>query len=142
MVLQADSSQLRAAVLKIVSSPQRRAGFRKIAKDTYKEKKAPSGKALASLMVVRDVATRWNYTHAMIERAILLSKVCLISYFPFLEVTKFQAIDKWVIDRDDLAHLRLTTDDWRILQQVKDILNVCFTMNCRNLCITNFADFH
>jgi hypothetical protein len=30
---------------------------------------------LADLMVIRDVATRWNYTHAMMERALLLMKV-------------------------------------------------------------------
>jgi hypothetical protein len=67
--------KLRASVRKIVSSPQRRSIFRKISKETYGDKAAPSGKMLADLMVIRDVATRWNYTHAMMERALLLSKV-------------------------------------------------------------------
>ena len=30
----------------------------------------------AHLMVIRDVRTRWNYTHAMIRRALLLREVC------------------------------------------------------------------
>lgn len=29
-------------------------------------------------MPVRDVRTRWNYTHAMIERALLLKKACIV----------------------------------------------------------------
>ena len=32
-------------------------------------------------MVIRDVVTRWNYTHAMIKRALMLRKVCLIIYW-------------------------------------------------------------
>ena len=54
------------------------AAFCKIAKDTYQAKLASSDKPLASLMVVHDVITHWNYTHTMIECGLLLSKVCLI----------------------------------------------------------------
>lgn len=36
-------------------------------------------------MVVRDVRTRWNYTHAMIRRALLLQEVIVIySHEPVL----------------------------------------------------------
>jgi hypothetical protein len=31
---------------------------------------------LCTLMVIRDVATWWNYTHDMIRRAIMLCEVC------------------------------------------------------------------
>lgn len=38
-------------------------------------------------MVIRDVVTRWNYTHAMIDRAQLLRKVCYYTVdFPCLLV--------------------------------------------------------
>ena len=62
---------------KICSSPKRCKQFRKFAKDAYGSKPAPapSNKLLYELMVIRDVVTRWNYTHAMIKRAILLRKV-------------------------------------------------------------------
>jgi hypothetical protein len=42
----------------------------------------PSNKQLCELMVIRDVVTQWNYTHAMIKRALLLRKVSLI--LPFI----------------------------------------------------------
>jgi hypothetical protein len=57
----------------VVSSPQRRAKFHKITRSTYGQD--PSTKGRVGLMVVRDVRTRWNYTHAMICRALLLQEV-------------------------------------------------------------------
>ncbi|KAK7012413.1 hypothetical protein R3P38DRAFT_2790675 [Favolaschia claudopus] len=60
--------KLRTATTKICSSPQRRKRFRATAERMYGDEKAPSGRPLASLMVVRDVRHRWNYTHAMIKR--------------------------------------------------------------------------
>ncbi|KAH9829928.1 uncharacterized protein C8Q71DRAFT_717528 [Rhodofomes roseus] len=57
-------------------------------------------------MPVRDVRTRWNCTHAMIERALLLRK----------------AINGWVAERDDLESLTLIPDDWNLLQQLADLL--------------------
>ncbi|KAF7340416.1 Dimer-Tnp-hAT domain-containing protein [Mycena venus] len=38
------------------------------------DERAPSGKPLTSLMAIRDVKTRWNYTEAMITRGLLLRK--------------------------------------------------------------------
>ena len=38
---------------------------------------SPDTQDRAKLMVVRDVRTRWNYTHAMIVRALLLQEVSM-----------------------------------------------------------------
>jgi hypothetical protein len=70
-----DVIQLRTTTTKICSSPQRRKRFRDTAARVYNNKVAESGRKLASLMVVRDVRHRWNYTHAMIQRALLLKSV-------------------------------------------------------------------
>jgi hypothetical protein len=44
----------------------------------------PSNKLLSKLMVIHDVVTQWNYTHAMIKWALLLQKVSLVfSFIPF-----------------------------------------------------------
>jgi hypothetical protein len=67
-----------------VASPQRRLQFRKICRVKYGGK--PDTKPLANLMVVRDVRTRWNYTHAMIRRALLLKEVSQQSGFFFILV--------------------------------------------------------
>ncbi|KAJ7809364.1 hypothetical protein B0H14DRAFT_2379796 [Mycena olivaceomarginata] len=63
-----DVIQLHTTATKICSSPQRRKRFRDMAARVYENKLAPSGRKLASLMVVRDVRHRWNYTHAMIKQ--------------------------------------------------------------------------
>ncbi|KAJ7818678.1 hypothetical protein B0H14DRAFT_2601113 [Mycena olivaceomarginata] len=67
--------KLRTTATKICSSPQRRKRFRDTAARVYENKLAPSGRKLASLMVVRDVRHRWNYTHAMIKHKLLLKSV-------------------------------------------------------------------
>ncbi|KAJ7824877.1 hypothetical protein B0H14DRAFT_2369306 [Mycena olivaceomarginata] len=59
-------------------------------------------------MVVRDVRHRWNYTHAMIERGMLLRK----------------AIDSWVFDREELRLLALQTEDWNHLEALGGLLKV------------------
>ncbi|KAJ6483393.1 hypothetical protein C8R45DRAFT_871167, partial [Mycena sanguinolenta] len=98
--------RLRTTVTKICSSPQRRKRFRKAAEEKYQEKLAPSGKKLATLMVVRDVRHRWNYTHAMIRHASLLQ----------------DAVDKWVLDRPELRSLYLSPADWSYLKSLGDLL--------------------
>ncbi|KAF9003848.1 hypothetical protein BDZ89DRAFT_924393, partial [Hymenopellis radicata] len=50
-------------------------------------------------MAIRDVTTRWNYTHAMIERATLLR----------------EAFDQWVFERPELRVLLLSQKDWDFL---------------------------
>ncbi|KJA13775.1 hypothetical protein HYPSUDRAFT_94428, partial [Hypholoma sublateritium FD-334 SS-4] len=57
-------------------------------------------------MVVRDVRTRWNYTHAMIRRAILLK----------------ESIDTWVFNSPTLRGLGLTPADWKLLTDIADFL--------------------
>ncbi|KAF8330254.1 hypothetical protein F5887DRAFT_895956 [Amanita rubescens] len=60
-------------------------------------------------MVIRDVRTRWNFTHAMIRRALLLR----------------EAINSWVFAVPELHGLILKPSDWSILEQIADILEVC-----------------
>jgi hypothetical protein len=69
------SLQLRTTATKICSSPQRRSRFRTTAENTFGNELAPSGKKKATLMVIRDVRHRWNYTQAMIEHGLMLQKV-------------------------------------------------------------------
>ncbi|THU79115.1 hypothetical protein K435DRAFT_570433, partial [Dendrothele bispora CBS 962.96] len=57
-------------------------------------------------MVIRDVVTRWNYTHAMIRRGQLLRA----------------AIDSWTFETPELRALVLTDVDWRLLGDIADIL--------------------
>lgn len=59
-------------------------------------------------MPIRDVRTRWNSTHALLERAVLLRQV----------------IKKWVEDRDELEHLRLSNHEWEQLEAVCELLEV------------------
>ncbi|KAF8189446.1 hypothetical protein K438DRAFT_1582721 [Mycena galopus ATCC 62051] len=61
-------------------------------------------------MVVRDVRHRWNYTHAMIERGLLLRKI----------------IDTWVFERDELRPLSLKPEEWKFLKALGALLKVCF----------------
>ena len=49
------------------------------------EQSHPEKKARARLMVVRDVRMRWNYTHAMIRRALLLKEVSMP--WPYMSVS-------------------------------------------------------
>ncbi|KIK40281.1 hypothetical protein CY34DRAFT_67482, partial [Suillus luteus UH-Slu-Lm8-n1] len=58
-------------------------------------------------MVIHDVATRWNYTHAMIRRALMLC----------------EAIEKWVFKRKELCdELYVSSQEWAFLKQLADIL--------------------
>lgn len=71
--------QLRFIVKKIASLPQRRQRFYKFSEAEYGDRRAEDGNQdsplLRLLMVVRDVRTRWNSTHAMIIHALLLREV-------------------------------------------------------------------
>ncbi|TFK31213.1 hypothetical protein BDQ12DRAFT_561205, partial [Crucibulum laeve] len=57
-------------------------------------------------MVIRDVITRWNFTHAMIRRALVLRK----------------SIDTWVFENLQLRPLFLQQHEWDMLEQLADIL--------------------
>ncbi|KAJ7787943.1 hypothetical protein B0H14DRAFT_3162898, partial [Mycena olivaceomarginata] len=99
---------LRLTTTKICASPQRRKRFKSIAAALYKDEKEKSGRKTASLMVIRDVKHRWNFTEAMITRALKLRK----------------AIHRWVIERDELLPLRLEEKDWTFLESLGQILQV------------------
>ncbi|KDR65759.1 hypothetical protein GALMADRAFT_1362644 [Galerina marginata CBS 339.88] len=100
--------KLRAIVTKISFSPQRRAIFQNIVTKSYKDKKvAGTESRVANLMVIRDVRTHWNYTHAMIKHALILQK----------------AINKWVLNCG-LQDLSLLLEEWLILEKLGAMLEV------------------
>lgn len=79
-------------------------------------------------MVVRDVRTRWNYTHAMIRRGLLVRDVRERSLpfdcrFPLL--IPLQAVDEWVFRTPEVADLGLSRSDWALLEKIADLLEVC-----------------
>ncbi|EIN07765.1 hypothetical protein PUNSTDRAFT_27160, partial [Punctularia strigosozonata HHB-11173 SS5] len=57
-------------------------------------------------MVIRDIRTRWNYTHAMIKRAEMLR----------------ESIKHWVFDTEEMQGVTLTDKDWIELKHIGDIL--------------------
>ncbi|KAJ7845222.1 hypothetical protein B0H14DRAFT_2358217 [Mycena olivaceomarginata] len=59
-------------------------------------------------MVIRDVKHRWNYTEAMISRALVLQN----------------AIQRWVLERDELHPLVLSDDHWKLLEALRESLKV------------------
>ena len=98
------SSQLRTIVTKICVSPERRAVFRHIQKmESERPGESLKGK---SLMVIKDVITRWNFTHAMIKRGLLLRRVSL-------QV----AVYSYKTALDDL--FRLSMAGWRITSSIR-----------------------
>ncbi|KAF5342711.1 hypothetical protein D9758_015876 [Tetrapyrgos nigripes] len=99
--------RLRLIVTKIVSSPQRRTLFRRCATRKYSNGQTnEKGTPLSELMVIRDVATRWNYTHAMMKRGRLLQ----------------EAIDNWVFLHAEFRDLALSKSDWKKLEHLENIL--------------------
>ncbi|KAJ7852503.1 hypothetical protein B0H14DRAFT_2580912 [Mycena olivaceomarginata] len=76
---------------------KRRRRFKLIAAAIYKDERHKSGRKISSLMVIRDVKHRWNFTEAMISRAVVLRK----------------AIKQWVIERDEFHPLLLSDEHWR-----------------------------
>ncbi|KAF8240069.1 hypothetical protein L208DRAFT_1234840 [Tricholoma matsutake] len=57
-------------------------------------------------MVVWDVRTRWNYTHVMIRRVLLLK----------------EAVNAWVFQSPSLHGCILLPADWTLLEQLADVL--------------------
>ncbi|KAJ6620602.1 hypothetical protein B0H10DRAFT_1737003, partial [Mycena sp. CBHHK59/15] len=58
-------------------------------------------------MVICDVRHWWNYTHGMIEHALLLRQVTL---------------DSWILEREELRPLYLNAGDWKLLESLGRIL--------------------
>ncbi|KAJ7717896.1 hypothetical protein B0H14DRAFT_3901181 [Mycena olivaceomarginata] len=94
--------KLRLICTKICSSPQRRRAFRLIADEKYGDQMHAPHRRLASLLPVRDVKHRWNYTEAMITRARLLRA----------------ALDRWVLDHAELQPLFLLEREWTMLEKL------------------------
>ncbi|TEB25592.1 hypothetical protein FA13DRAFT_1634010 [Coprinellus micaceus] len=65
-------------------------------------------------MVIKDVCTRWNLTHAMLARALLLS----------------DAIDDWVHGNKEYRSLGLRPKEWEGLRVMCRILEVCPLSPC------------
>ncbi|KAF7794640.1 hypothetical protein EIP86_005777, partial [Pleurotus ostreatoroseus] len=99
--------KLRLICTKIASSPQRRSSFRKIVHSAYASSH-PDDVRRRRLMVIRDVVTRWNYTHAMIERALFMRT----------------AIDTWVFNNVKLRELLLSQQEWALLKSIAGLLEI------------------
>jgi hypothetical protein len=87
------------------------------AEKQYKDQLVLPGRKLATLMVIRDVRHRWNYTHAMIQRARLLREVRISSQSSFIaQYYNTQAIDTWVLERPEIRPLLLKGTEWSFLE--------------------------
>lgn len=77
-------------------------------------------------MVIRDVATRWNSTHAMIQRGYLLQEVCILSiHVMIIIINSFQAIDEWCFrNKECRGRLSLSENDWAQLHALESVLKV------------------
>ncbi|KAE9391852.1 hypothetical protein BT96DRAFT_791259, partial [Gymnopus androsaceus JB14] len=51
-------------------------------------------------MVIRNVCTHWNYTHAMIHQALLLQDV----------------IDTWSFETEETCPLLISPREWKLLE--------------------------
>ncbi|EKM48650.1 uncharacterized protein PHACADRAFT_108524 [Phanerochaete carnosa HHB-10118-sp] len=91
--VQSPVKKLRLICTKIASSPQRRSRFYKIKRKVYKADTAENARR-RRLMVIRDVVTRWNYTHAMIVRALELRDVTILNLHQqvFTKVTEAMSV--------------------------------------------------
>ena len=81
---------------------------------------------LAALMVVRDVRTRWNSTHAMIDRALLLREVRLDLFGISVYSPIVQAINDWVYSMPEYRELALSNAEWERLRILRDLLEVSY----------------
>ncbi|KAJ3818132.1 hypothetical protein F5878DRAFT_494374, partial [Lentinula raphanica] len=57
-------------------------------------------------MIICDVRTQWNYTHAMIQRALLLQ----------------EAIDAWTLSTPKMQDLFILGCEWKLLKELADVL--------------------
>ncbi|KAJ7660882.1 hypothetical protein DFH06DRAFT_988730, partial [Mycena polygramma] len=66
--------KLRAAAVKICSSPQRRKRFKSTAQAAYGDELAPSGRKVCSLMVIRDAIDKWLFDREELRPLLLTAK--------------------------------------------------------------------
>jgi hypothetical protein len=124
--------QLCSLCKKVVSSPQRRHYFCEESKHIYGDTLTPQGTPLAHLMVVRDVKTQWNSTHAMIKHACILQKASTEPSFDTL-LTMTQALDYFAVGHAPSFYL--VEREWKVLEQLEELLSVCA---CYYLCACTY----
>ncbi|KAJ7649685.1 hypothetical protein FB45DRAFT_1049884 [Roridomyces roridus] len=99
---------MAAELEKLSPLQKRRARFKAIAAAIYRDELHKSGRKISSLVVIRDVKHRWNYTEAMLKRALILPK----------------AIHRWLIEREELHPLLLKDEDWSMLASLRTMLKL------------------
>ena len=79
-------------------------------------------------MVVRDVRTRWNYTHAMICHALLMQAVsdvaALLDHVGCSCVELFYRLSMTGFTRVSLRGAAISPADWKFLKEIADFLEV------------------
>ncbi|KAF4332993.1 ribonuclease H [Fusarium beomiforme] len=115
--------KLRNIVKFIRSSPQRSEQFKRVAREQDHEEYRLCVESTAELEVVMNNETRWNSTYMMIERA--LRKQTDIRAFIF--ATQEEEDGARRIPADDI----LSSEDWRVLGEVNEILKPIYLLTMR-----------
>ncbi|KAM5527771.1 transposase-like protein [Fusarium oxysporum f. sp. phaseoli] len=114
--------KLRNIVKFIRSSPQRSEQFKRVAREQDHEEYRLCEESTAELEVVMNSETRWNSTYMMIERA--LRKQTDIRAFIF--ATQEEEDGARRIPAEDI----LSSEDWRVLGEVNEILKPIYLQRC------------
>ncbi|KAK7583457.1 hypothetical protein V3481_012745 [Fusarium oxysporum f. sp. vasinfectum] len=115
--------KLRNIVKFIRSSPQRSEQFKRVAREQDHEEYRLCEESTAELEVVMNNETRWNSTYMMIERA--LRKQTDIRAFIFTTQEEEDAARR--IPAEDI----LSSEDWRVLGEVNEILKPIYLQTMR-----------
>jgi hypothetical protein len=115
--------KLRNIVKFIRSSPQRSEQFKRVAREQDHEEYRLCEESTAELEVVMNNETRWNSTYMMIERA--LRKQTDIRAFIF--ATQEEEDGARRIPAEDI----LSSEDWRVLGEVNEILKPIYLQTMR-----------
>jgi hypothetical protein len=119
--------QLASVSKKVNSSPQRRSAFREHQKKHYEGQSNGAHPDLSILALLTDVRTRWNSTYLMLCRALLLRK----------------AIDDWVHHEEQYREtLRMTPEEWKMVEDIIAILKVCTPSTAFNTSPTRQQPFN
>ncbi|KAM5527860.1 transposase-like protein [Fusarium oxysporum f. sp. phaseoli] len=125
--LESDINGMRGLLRNIVkfirSSPQRSEQFKRVAREQDHEEYRLCEESTAELEVVMNNETRWNSTYMMIERA--LRKQTDIRAFIF--ATQEEEDGARRIPAEDI----LSSEDWRVLGEVNEILKPIYLQTMR-----------
>ena len=104
--------------------------------------KDASGNAMKILVhkLPLDVKTRWDSTYLMINRVLQARPVRVISLFHIVHVSRnrnLKAIDVYLSspENKDLAKLRLTQQEWAVIEDLVKILEVCIVCVTFMICL-------